>query len=246
MGFWTSQRISAENKRLQSDSPYIVDGKGIGLISNFCESSVDCNAYTLKIGREYYVSPVAGSDDAPTRSIKSLTEDEAFQIPPGQFAFLTTEEYVRIPPAAMAFISIKAGLKFRGLINASGFHVDPGFRGALVFSVFNAGPQPVHLKRGMDAFLIWFADLCDSADVAESVKRKKDDEKNGKRGINPDVVTKIAGEIHSFEGLNSRIKATEKSLSDRMHAIEKEQAITKWAAVGIFGAVIGALIKHAF
>ena len=50
-------------------------------------------------------------------------------IPPGQFAFLLTAETVTMPDNAIAFISIKARLKFNGLINISGFHVDPGYRG---------------------------------------------------------------------------------------------------------------------
>ena len=59
---------------------------------------------------------------------------------PGQFAFLLTDEIVEVPDSAMALISIKAKIKWRGLINVSGFHVDPGFKGRLIFSVYNAGP----------------------------------------------------------------------------------------------------------
>ena len=51
-----------------------------------------------------------------------------FTIPPGQFAFLLTEEVVSVPPDALAFISIRAKTKFRGLVNVSGFHVDPGYQ----------------------------------------------------------------------------------------------------------------------
>jgi dCTP deaminase len=70
-----------------------------------------------------------------------------------------TEEVVRIPPDVLGFISLRTTWKFRGLINVSGFHVDPGFHGNLIYAVYNAGPAPVHLARGMDLFLIWFAEL---------------------------------------------------------------------------------------
>jgi dCTP deaminase len=46
-----------------------------------------------------------------------------------------------------------------GLINVSGFHVDPGFYGKLIYAVYNAGPSEIHLSRGTEMFLIWFADL---------------------------------------------------------------------------------------
>jgi dCTP deaminase len=45
------------------------------------------------------------------------------------------------------------------LVNVSGFHVDPGYHGQLTFAVFNAGPVPIHLKRGQPIFLIWYASL---------------------------------------------------------------------------------------
>jgi dCTP deaminase len=72
---------------------------------------------------------------------------------------LLTEERVNIPLHKIAFISIKASIKLRGLINVSGFHVDPGFKGNLVFSVYNAGVTPISLEKSDPYFLIWFADL---------------------------------------------------------------------------------------
>lgn len=72
--------------------------------------------------------------------------------PPGQFAFILAEETVRVPPSAMAFISMRATFKMKGLVNVSGFHVDPGWNGPLIFAVHNAGPGPVHLQRGLPLF----------------------------------------------------------------------------------------------
>ncbi len=46
-----------------------------------------------------------------------------------------------------------------GLINVSGFHVDPGFKGKLLFSVYNAGTGPISMEKGEPYFLIWFAEL---------------------------------------------------------------------------------------
>jgi hypothetical protein len=65
----------------------------------------------------------------------------------GQFAYLLTEEVVKIPSSAMGLISLKFGVKGPGLINVSGFHVDPGYWGRLVFSVYNAGPSEARLQR---------------------------------------------------------------------------------------------------
>ena len=129
------------------------------LIAPFEPKRIDCAAYTLAVGPEVYVSPSDQTVDPATVTIRKLGDGEAFTIPPGQFAFVLTEEVVSVPADALAFISIRAKTKFRGLVNVSGFHVDPGYRGQLTFAVFNAGPVPVHLKRGQAIFLIWFASL---------------------------------------------------------------------------------------
>ena len=137
--FWSGETLS---QRLKT------------LIDPFYSGRVDCAAYLLSIGPEVYVSPNDQTADPTTVTVRKLRDAEAFTIPPGQFAFLLTEEVVSVPADALAFISIRAKTKFHGLVNVSGVHVDPGYRGQLTFSVFNAGPVPVHLKRGQQIFLI--------------------------------------------------------------------------------------------
>src|SRR5690349_13918290 len=146
--FWSGETLS---KRL------------VGLIEPFSPDRIDCASYTLSIGSEVYVSPNDQDADPTAVTVRRLDPGDAFTIPPGQFAFLLTEEIVVVPNDALAFISIRSKIKFRGLVNVSGFHVDPGYRGQLTFAVFNAGPAPIHLKRGQQVFLIWYASLdCDS------------------------------------------------------------------------------------
>lgn len=200
-----------------------------GLIDPFVPERVDCAAYTLSIGPEVYVSPNDQAADPTTVTVRKLNEGDGFTIPPGQFAFLITEEIVSVPADALAFISIRAKTKFRGLVNVSGFHVDPGFRGQLTFAVFNAGPVPIHLKRGQAIFLIWYASLdCETA-------FKKDGPVH--RGLDPELITAVAGELQSFAGLSKKIKDVDKSLGDRVHAVEKEQTYYR-----VIGAVALAIV----
>ena len=81
------------------------------LIEPFVSERVDCAAYTLAIGPEVYVSPTDQTADPATVTVRKLDEDEAFTIPPGQFAFLLTEEIVSVPADAIALISIRAKTK---------------------------------------------------------------------------------------------------------------------------------------
>lgn len=199
------------------------------LIDPFVLERIDCAAYTLSVGPEVYVSPNDQTTDPTTVTVRKLAPGDAFTIPPGQFAFLLTEEIVAVPADALAFISIRAKTKFRGLVNVSGFHVDPGYRGQLTFAVFNAGPVPIHLKRGQPIFLIWYASL----DRETALK------KNGPvhMGIDTELITGIAGELQSFASLSKKIKDVDKALGDRVHTVEKEQTYYR-----VIGAVALALV----
>ncbi|MDE0212316.1 MAG: hypothetical protein OXJ64_20845, partial [Boseongicola sp.] len=201
--FWSGETLS---ERLKT------------LIDPFSPERIDCAAYTLSIGPEVYVSPNDQATDPNTVTIRKLSNRDGFTIPPGQFAFLLTEEVVSVPADALAFISIRAKTKFRGLVNVSGFHVDPGYRGQLTFSVFNAGPVPVHLKRGQPIFLIWYASLdCETAFTKDDTVQE---------GIDPAIVTAVAGELQSFASLSKKIENVDGALGDRVHALEKDQI--KW------------------
>ena len=148
-------------------------------IDPFHDSQLESANYLLSIGNEIYVS-----EEKNKGTIRKLKPEESFTIDPGQFAFLLTEEEVSLPPKTIGFISIRATIKFLGLVNISGFHIDPGYSGKLIFSVFNAGPTRIHLKRGDTIFMFWLADL-DSGTKPEGKKSYLE--------IPSEMVTKVSG-----------------------------------------------------
>ncbi len=139
MTFWNYQEI---RRRVPSED----------IIAPYRDEQVQGCAYELRLGHEVCVT----SDR--TRKAE-LGENESIGVPSGQFALLLTEEVLNIPNDTLAFISVKFGIKAKGLVNVSGFHVDPGFRGRLKFSVYNAGAQDIILTTGDLVFMIWFCDL---------------------------------------------------------------------------------------
>lgn len=221
-GFWSGARI---RQRLvtwaESGTPIISpapEDKNIGRAS-----------VRLTVGEEIYVSPAAETD-SKTRQL--LKDRQSLIIPSGQYAFLCTAETVRIPNDAVAFITLRSKeAAFRGLVNVSGFHVDPGYIGQLIFSVFNAGPGPVQVTLGDPWFEIFFADLADPED-------EEYDDKKGYSGIPTKLITPLAKQFHSFAGLENEIKETKDALSDRITAIEREHTVVRWAAVLVAGAIV--------
>lgn len=213
--FWGSDKLARELPKL---------------IPSFDPARIDGASYRLSVGEEVYVSPTGQPSDPRNKPKTKLDPGDGFMVPPGQFGFILTEEEIRVPADALAFISIRAGYKFAGLVNVSGFHVDPGFAGKLLFSVFNAGPNPVHLARLEECFLIWYTGL-DGAGAAQP--------KTGYANIPSSLIGPLASGIQSFASLDSKISETEKKLTDRVTTLEREQAVLKWG----FGLAAGVLLS---
>jgi dCTP deaminase len=199
------------------------------LVAGYKPERIDGASYRLTVGPEVYVSPTGEPDDPRNKPKTQLAEGQGFTVPAGQFGFILTEEKIIVPTSAIAFISIRAGYKFQGLVNVSGFHVDPNYEGRLIFSVFNAGPGPVHLCRGEDCFLIFYADL----DQPKQVPKKE-----GFDSIPSRLTGPIAGGLQSFASLLSKINENDKKLTDRVSTVEREQAVLKWAIALAIGALV--------
>lgn len=199
-GFWSTETLRARLPAEQVVEPY-----GPELV-------VNC-ACELRLGREVYVT------DGESKTKRTLADGEQVRIPPGQFANLLTEETVRIPADALGLISARFKWKQRGLVNVSGFHVDPGYNGRILFSVFNAGPTPVVVGRGDRLFLLWLSSL-DAA--TEDVYKKQ-----GRTSITSADVENLQGDVASPQALATRIES-----------LERFVRISAW----VVGAVVTALI----
>ncbi|GFE59579.1 hypothetical protein [Geobacter sp. AOG2] len=189
MAFWGTDTI-----RIRQVSDY--------LVLPFDNTRISNGQYLLSVGPESFIT---------VNEVKTVMNSNYGQISiePGQFAIILTEETVTIPKNSIGFISIRAAIKFRGLVNVSGFHVDPGFTGRLKFAVYNAGPKPIVLERGQAAFPIWFADM-DNGNSDEYNGVHKD-----QRHITADDVNMLRGQIASPNALK-------KEIDDLRHEYEKK------------------------
>ncbi|MEM4354400.1 MAG: hypothetical protein QW470_06605 [Candidatus Caldarchaeum sp.] len=150
----------------------------------------------MSLGDQVYVT----ADEAP-RNLR-LPKSSYITIEPGEFAVLTTYEYVYVPKNLVAFISIRYGYKERGLVNVSGFHVDPGFFGKLLFTVYNAGPNDIVLKHREPLFMIMFANLTQLTDPYKGKRQAQTD-------VPPEVVARLHGTSISPRNLDERLKRVE-------------------------------------
>lgn len=206
MSFWSSEKLRARQTRDK-------------VIDPFEPKRIKHGAYDLSLGPEVFVST------KPEGTKQKLDTDEQITIPPGQFGLLLTEEVVAVPNNAIGFISIKFGIKMQGLVNVSGFHVDPGFKGRLKFAVYNAGSQNIPLSRGESTFIIWFSDL------SETTGDGYNGEHNKQMGITSYDVRQLQGELASPAELKKQIDELKRENEQRFSVLDDK--ITTWRTITI-------------
>ena len=134
----------SKNEILRRLPSLIVENGSAKLVREVC--------YDLRVGDEVYRSeehlPETLSDASPWVLLH-----------PGQFALVKTFEVVKVPEENVGLISIRLEFKLQGLVNVSGFHVDPTFHGPLIFAVQNVGPNDIRLRYREPVFMIMWACL---------------------------------------------------------------------------------------
>jgi dCTP deaminase len=165
-------------------------------------------SYDLSLGEEALVTP--------KKETQHLQKGETVNIDSGQFAVLTTEEYFKMPDSLLGFITVRFQYKSKGLVNISGFHVDPGFEGRLVFSVYNAGPATVTLRRGERVFSVFFAELYPKTSYSGGYNKQTQ--------IPLEIVETFAGaRVPSLQALEDRVNRN-------------------WTAIKIYGTILTGLV----
>jgi dCTP deaminase len=215
MAFWSSQTLRARIPAEQLIEPYE-------------HGRVVHSAYEMGVGAEAFVTSNP-SDKTQVPAGNKIV------IPPGQFGLLITRETVRVPNNAIAFISIRAGIKFQGLVNVSGFHVDPGYCGQLKFAVYNAGSRTIVLDQDQRVFTIWFADL-DQADDNPYPARQLPS-----NVITADDVARIQGEVASPAELKKLFDDLRNETEKKFHKAELAAQYNRWVLGVLISLVVGAI-----
>lgn len=154
--------------------------------------------YDLRLGEDVYVT----TERVP-KKLNIMGRDGVVSIEPGEFGILMTHEYIFVPPDLIGFISIRLTHKQKGLVNISGFHVDPGFYGRLMFAVFNAGPNDVPLRYKVPVFMIMFNEL------SKNGPKVKESRWMGMENIPIETLSGLRGTSVSVRNLDERIRKLE-------------------------------------
>lgn len=232
MSFWSGEKLAIELP---------------ALINPFNPKNIDCASYNLRVGGEAFATSDKFGKSAPGDPIITIlgeSPNHTLRIRPGQFAFLLTHEFVTVPDDAIALISMRAKYKFQGLINVSGFHVDPGWSGKLLFSVYNAGANEVIISNEEELFLIVFSSLDRKSTSVYNGKSK------GQKAIKPELINNMMGQVFSPLMLQRQFEDLKKQhdqLTITAATFKSNTQIAGWlisifvASIGIFLASIALL-----
>ena len=218
MAFWGSETLKKQIPALRIVEPYDAD-------------AVKHAAYELRMGPDVFRT---ASDDEKKQTLR---EGESFVIPPGQFALLVTRETVTIPNTAVGLISIKSGVKVRGLVNVSGFHVDPGFSGMLHFAVYNAGSQNLVLNEGDRLFCLWLCAL--DTPTTDTYNGRH----NHQKGLSADEVMMIQGDVASPAALKKQLDEFKNETDRKMAVLDTQLAFWRGASIAVLFIIIAAIAK---
>jgi dCTP deaminase len=125
-------------------------------------------------------------------------------------------------------------MKFQGLINVSGFHVDPGYNGKLIYAVYNASPSPIQICENDNIFKIWFCDI-DRTSERTYPGRPYDD-------IPSDIIKGMNKEIYSLQSVADKIRDLENTIDARLAGLQPtiDNLTFIWRAI-IVGVVLAFL-----
>ena len=187
------------------------------VVGHFDAQRLNEASYDLRVGDEVYLS----ENQIPTR----LGPDTPYVVlPPGQFALVKTYEEIRIPRDLIGLLSIRSKFKFQGLINISGFHVDPTYTGNLIFSVQNVGPHDIRLKYLEPVFMLMWAKLLTKYNDVER--------KAGYNRIQLDHMAQLGGPNVTLTGLKRELERV--SLSLKIYGA---------LGVALFGIILAAILR---
>ncbi|SDT49797.1 deoxycytidine triphosphate deaminase [Mucilaginibacter mallensis] len=168
---------------------------------SFATSSLEASSYDLRVGKK----GIIGGD-----GIELNLEEKPMEIPPGSYAGIVSFENMAFPKNICARLGSKRTLSYEGIILLTGSIVDPGYKGHLLFGLYNASPKKVIIRYGRKICNIVFEKL--------GVEPEKDvqPEPNLLNGNLPDqFIDKMANmEVLPWMQISDRVKQIENITKD--------------------------------
>lgn len=131
--------------------------ENILIIEPFNKEQIQPASYDLKVGNKILASPVGPQK---LGRIAILNQDKpSFLIESGQMVGVISHEKLSLPSILCGRFGIRSTFARKGINAFGGLQLDPGFKGRLIMSLLNVGPEPVEIKLNELLFTVEFERL---------------------------------------------------------------------------------------
>lgn len=120
----------------------------------FADENVEACSYDVRAGNKAILGGQGNEIDLRT---------QALELGPGAYAGVLSLEKLNLPTNCFARLGAKRTYMYDGLILLSGAIVDPGYRGHLLFGLYNASQKKVIVRRGRKVCNVVFERLAQPA-----------------------------------------------------------------------------------
>lgn len=131
------------------------------ILSPFEGKLVQPASYDLRLGSKVLASPL--SQDILGAVIELNDRSQSYKVQSGQMVAAISEEYLELPLGVCGKVGIRSEFARRGMNAFGGPQVDPGYKGKLILSLLNVGPEPITLTLGVPFFTVEFQTLDEPA-----------------------------------------------------------------------------------
>jgi len=131
------------------------------VLSPFDPELVQPASYDLRLGSKILASPI--SQDILGATIELNERTPSYKVLPGQMVAAISEELLGLPLGICGKVGIRSEFARKGMDWFGGPQVDPGYKGRLMLSLLNVGPEPITLTRGIPFFTVEFQTLDEPA-----------------------------------------------------------------------------------
>jgi len=125
--------------------------------------SIGCSSVEVRLGNQFVLMrrqsfthlDIAENASNSQKSFEKYQQrvitkyKEPFVLHPHQLVISSTLEYISLPERLMAYIIGKSTWGRMGLIVATAFKIDPGFKGSITLEIINEGEVPILLYPGI-------------------------------------------------------------------------------------------------
>ena len=178
------------------------------LIQNASKDSIEGLKYDFRLGTRVLVGRQPPMD---------LTAGKPPWLNPGELVYVLSEERLNLPSDVKAELSNKRKMSHAGVLVLGGFAIDPGYKGRLMFALYNVSSTPFMLQPGKKLIAAQFYRLAPGEIPPARQSEPVDDF--------PDDIVRLMSVYApaSFEGLQKTVEDLGVQLASLRNDFEKKE-----------------------